>query len=218
MLFGKRGDTSGRERMIREHLEARGIHDARVLDAFRKIPREEYVPEDVRNLAYEDRPLPIGEGQTISQPYITALMTQSLEIRSTDKVLEIGTGSGYQTAILATLARQVITIERFAGLMERAQKRLEQLGYKNIQCLLADGSLGWDSESPFDRILVTAAAPSVTTPLIEQLSMNGVLVIPVGDQDSQKLKRLRKAPSGVTLEDICGCVFVPLVGRGGFEE
>jgi protein-L-isoaspartate(D-aspartate) O-methyltransferase len=218
MLFGRRGDTSGRERMIREHLEARGIHDSRVLDAFRKIAREEFIPEDVRNLAYEDRPLAIGEGQTISQPYITALMTQSLEVQPTDKILEIGTGSGYQTAILASLGREVITIERYAGLMERARERLGRLGYKNIKCLLMDGSLGWDSESPFDRILVTAAAPSVPTPLIEQLSMNGVLVLPVGDRDNQKLKRLRKSPSGVTLEDLCGCVFVPLVGRGGFEE
>ncbi len=218
MLFGKRGDTSGRDRMIREHLEARGIHDSRVLDVFRKIPREEFVPEDVRNLAYEDRPLAIGEGQTISQPYITALMTQSLEICSTDKVLEIGTGSGFQTAILASLAREVITIERFARLMERARERLERLGYKNIRCLLADGSLGLDSESPYDRILVTAAAPSVPTPLIEQLSMNGVLVLPVGDRDSQKLKRVRKSPTGVTLENLCGCVFVPLVGMGGFED
>lgn len=217
MLFGRHDDSNGRERMIREHLMARGIHDLLVLDAFRRVPREEFVPEDHRGLTYEDRPLPIGEGQTISQPYITALMIQSLEVRSTDRVLEIGTGSGYQTALLAGLAREVITIERIPALLEAAQERLDRLGYKNIRFHLADGSLGWESECPYERIVVAAAAPSIPTPLIEQLTPDGLLILPVGERDCQKLKRLRKSPEGVTLADLCGCLFVPLVGQGGFS-
>ena len=217
MFFRKRGDATGRDRMIREHLEARGIRDTRVLDAFRAVPREGFLPDDLKGLAYEDRPLPIGEGQTISQPYITALMTECLEVQRDHKVLEIGTGSGFQTAILAALAREVITLERYSDLSQRAEERLKRLGYKNVRFVVGDGSLGLDSDSPFDRILVTAAAPRVPTPLIEQLATPGILVLPVGGRDDQILKRVRRTSSGTALEDICGCVFVPLLGQGGFE-
>lgn len=218
MFFRRRDRPDPRERMIEEHLKGRGIRDPRVLEAFRKIPREEFVPPEHLDRTYEDCPLPIGEGQTISQPYITALMTQALEIRPTHKVLEIGTGSGYQTAILAFLGGEVFSMERLPTLSATAQLRLRKQGIENVHFRIADGSLGLDSLSPFDRIVVTAAAPVVPTPLIEQLSDSGILVLPVGPRERQTLMRVWKGPTGVSMEELCGCVFVPLLGRGGFEE
>ncbi|NUN96921.1 MAG: protein-L-isoaspartate(D-aspartate) O-methyltransferase [Candidatus Omnitrophica bacterium] len=218
MFFRRRETPSPRDRMIEEHLKGRGIRDPRVLDAFLKVPREEFVLPEHRDRAYDDCPLPIGEGQTISQPYITALMTQALEIRPTHKVLEIGTGSGYQTAILAFLAAEVFSMERLPTLSATAQLRLRKRGIENVHFRIADGSLGLDPESPFDRIVVTAAAPMIPTPLIEQLGENGILVLPVGCRETQTLMRVWKTPGGVSMEELCGCVFVPLLGQGGFEE
>jgi protein-L-isoaspartate(D-aspartate) O-methyltransferase len=218
MFFRKRDGLNPREQMIRDQLEGRGIHDPRVLDAFRKVPREPFVPDGMRPHAYDDRPLPIGEGQTISQPYITALMTQALELRSTHKVLEIGTGSGFQTALLALLSKEVLTIERFPHLSERAAETLKKLGHKNVRFQIGDGSLGLDSEAPFDRIILTAAPPVIPTPFLEQLSPSGIMVLPVGQRESQMLVRVWKSAKGVSMEDLCSCLFVPLVGMGGFKE
>lgn len=215
----KKGDLADpRERMIHDQLMARGINDLHVLQAFRSLRREDFVPEDMKPHAYEDRPLPIGGGQTISQPYMTALMTQALNLESDNVVLEIGTGSGFQTALLRLLSKEVLTVERFPHLSLRAEKLLGDLGFNNILFKAGDGSLGFEEECPFDRILVTAAAPSIPTPLIEQLATPGVLVIPMGDMSCQMLKRVTKTSAGISFEDLCSCVFVPLVGKGGFQE
>lgn len=218
MFFRRRDEPSPLEQMIRDQLEKRGIHDPRVLSAFRKVPRETFVPEGWRSSAYEDRPLPIGEEQTISQPYMVALMTQSLELKSTHKVLEIGTGSGFQTALLATLAREVHTIERLPALSARAQEPIQSLGIRNVKFYSGDGSLGLDAESPFDRILVTAAPPNIPTPLIEQLGPAGIMVLPAGEREQQTLMKVWRTVKGISMEELCKCVFVPLVGRGGYAE
>ncbi|MDI6757602.1 MAG: protein-L-isoaspartate(D-aspartate) O-methyltransferase [Endomicrobiia bacterium] len=218
---------NAKEIMILRHLAARGIKDARVLAAMKKIPREAFLDEKDRPFAYDDRALPIGDGQTISQPYIVAKMTQLLAIGAIGKcrVLEIGTGSGYQTAILAELASEVFTVERNPRLAERARGILEDaLGYGHIHFSVGDGTLGLPSEAPFDRIIVTAAAPSVPLPLFEQLGKNGRIVLPVGERHAQRLAvvsmRRRSMPGGgepdVEFDD--GCVFVPLVGKCGFSE
>jgi protein-L-isoaspartate(D-aspartate) O-methyltransferase len=217
MFFRRRGEPSPLEAMIRDQLEARGISDPRVLDAVRRTPRERFIPEIMQPCAYEDRPLPIGEEQTISQPYMTALMTQVLEIKPSHKVLEIGTGSGYQTALLACLAREVYTVERFPSLSENAQRVLEGLGVRNVHFRVADGSLGLDAEAPFDRIVITAAAPVIPTPFLEQLAPFGILVLPVGKRDHQMLMKVWRTASGISMEECCGCLFVPLVGQGGYE-
>jgi protein-L-isoaspartate(D-aspartate) O-methyltransferase len=219
-VFGRKKDLEDlRERMIRNHIEARGVTEPRVLEALRRLPREEFVPEDLRDKAYEDRPLPIGAEQTISQPYITALMTQALDCRPFSKVLEIGTGSGYQTALLSILSKQVYTIETIPDLAKKARERLERLGYaSNVTFLIADGSIGLDSKSPFDRIVVTAAAPSVPTPLLEQLGPEGILVLPVGDRWGQNLLKVKKTEDRLQRENLCPCVFVPLIGLGGFPD
>ena len=218
-MFGrKKTPKDPRERMVREQIEARGVRDPAVLEAFLKIPREVFVPADLHGKAYEDRPLPIGSEQTISQPYITALMSQALEPTPESKVLEIGTGSGFQTAILALLAKEVYTIETLPELARTARQRLKDLNLdSNVSFLVADGSLGLDSKAPFDRILVTAAAPSIPTPLLEQIGPGGILVLPVGDRKSQNLVKIRKSETGLSEEHLCPCVFVPLVGRGGFN-
>ena len=220
MIFGRKKEPEDlRERMIRKQLESRGITDPAVLNAFRKLSREEFVPDDMKDRAYEDRPLPIGSEQTISQPYMTALMTQALECRPTSKVLEIGTGSGFQTALLSILAGEVFTIETVPALAKEARKRLERLGFaSNVHFLMADGSLGLDSKAPFDRIVVTAAAPAVPTPLLEQIAEDGILVVPVGDRYGQDLLRVRKVGGTLRRENLCPCVFVPLIGLGGFPE
>lgn len=207
-----------RERMVRDQFIARGITDQRVLAAFYKVEREKFVPSEVRNKAYEDFPLSIGEGQTISQPYMVALMTQSLELKGDEKVLEIGTGSGYQTAILAELAREVYSVERIRALAERARKLLKKLGYNNVKILISDGTLGWEESSPYDRILVTAGAREIPQPLTDQLEEGGVMVIPVGNSYSQDLEVVRKRKNHIKTVAVEKCVFVPLIGKYGWDE
>jgi protein-L-isoaspartate(D-aspartate) O-methyltransferase len=207
-----------RERMVEEQLVRRGIGDARVLDAMRRVPRHRFVEEALRDRAYGDHPLPIGEGQTISQPYMVAAMTQLLRLDGGEKVLEIGTGSGYQTAVLATLARRVCSVERLPSLAARARRILEELGYTNAVVKTADGTYGWPDEAPFDRILVTAGAPQVPAPLFQQLEEGGRLVVPVGDTQSQTLHVVEKVEGRMRTSAECGCVFVKLVGKYGWEE
>ncbi len=208
-----------RERMVREQLIRRGIHDKRVLDAMRKVPRHLFVPPEMVDEAYNDYPLPIGQGQTISQPYIVALMTEALELKGDEKTLEIGTGSGYQTAILAELCKEVYTIERILSLLNRAKEVLRKLGYKNIFFRAGDGTLGWPENKPYDAIIVTAAAPKIPQPLLDQLADNGRLVIPVGDRFSQELiKVTKKSKDELIKENLGGCRFVSLIGIHGWKE
>jgi protein-L-isoaspartate(D-aspartate) O-methyltransferase len=207
-----------RERMVEEQLGRRGITDGRVLDAMRKVPRQHFVEEALRDRAYGDHPLPIGDGQTISQPYMVAAMTQLLRLTGSEKVLEVGSGSGYQTAVLAELARRVCSIERLPGLAARARRILEELGYTNAVIRTGDGTYGWPDEAPFDRILVTAGAPAVPGPLVQQLAEGGRLVVPVGEPQSQTLHVVEKVGGQTRTSTDCGCVFVKLVGRYGWEE
>jgi protein-L-isoaspartate(D-aspartate) O-methyltransferase len=208
-----------RERMVDEQLARRAITDARVLDAMRRIPRHRFVEEGLAHSAYEDHPLPIGEGQTISQPYIVALMTSLLELTGQEKVLEVGTGSGYQTAVLGALARRVCSIERLPRLAERARATLEALGVANVWIRVGNGALGWPDEAPFDRILVAAGGPSVPPPLVEQLVADGGrLVLPVGSAEEQVLTVVERA-GGETRTRQCGeCKFVKLVGKYAWES
>lgn len=207
-----------RKKMVKEQLIARGIKDQRVLDAFYKVQRHRFIPEDSRSNAYADFPVPIGKGQTISQPYIVALMTECLNITKKDKVLEIGTGSGYQAAILAELCFEVYTIERIESLARSAEGVLSELGYKNIKVIVGDGTLGYPEEAPYDKIIVTAASPDVPLPLIEQLSDSGKLILPLGESFSQVLTVFEKKGSNVERFDVCGCVFVPLIGKYGWQQ
>ncbi len=204
--------------MLRQHLRARGINDSRVIDAMARIPRERFIDKSLRAEAYADRALAIACGQTISQPYIVALMTQALALRGDEHVLEIGTGSGYQTAILAELARDVVSIERHKALSQQAAARLEELGYDRVKLVVADGTLGWPAAAPYDRILVAAAAASAPQHLVEQLVPGGILVIPVGDRDHQMLQAIHKVSDGVQIEPLSACRFVPLVGEEGWPE
>lgn len=206
-----------RRRMVDTQIEARGISDPRVLAAMRRVPRHLFVPQGLWDQAYNDYPLPIGEDQTISQPYIVALMTEALELKETDRVLEIGTGSGYQAAILAELAAVVYTIDRLAPLTASAGTVLESLGYKNLHLRAGDGTLGWPEDAPYDAILVTAGAPQVPRPLVEQLALGARLVIPVGDRFSQTLTRVRQAKDGVHYDYLGGCRFVKLIGKYGWQ-
>jgi protein-L-isoaspartate(D-aspartate) O-methyltransferase len=206
-----------REKMVSTQIEARGIHDHGVLEAMRKVPRHLFIGEALQDQAYGDFPLPIGEGQTISQPYIVAEMTQALELSKDDRVLEIGTGSGYQTAILAELAFRVYTIERVRELFVRARKLLDQLGYHNVVAKCSDGTLGWPDESPFEAIIVTAGAPEVPEKLLQQLTPGGRLVIPVGNRFSQTLLKLCRDEDGVHKTDLGGCRFVKLIGEHGWK-
>lgn len=204
--------------MVEEQLRRRGIRDEGVLSAMAKVPRHLFVPSGSQSESYEDRPLPIGDGQTISQPYMVAVMTQSLDLEGNEKILEIGTGSGYQTAILAELAGTVFTIERIFSLMQKSEKRLRDLGYENVYCSLGDGSKGWPEKAPFDGIIVTAGAPQVPAALKSQLSEGGRLVIPVGSRYSQTLLKITKIKDRFEEEEITGCVFVPLVGDSAWRE
>jgi len=210
---GEEAYDEPRRRMVEEQLRARDIEDPRVLDAMGRVPRHLFVPAALRFRAYADHPLPIGSGQTISQPYIVALMTQLAEIEPDDAVLEIGTGSGYQAAVLSEIAKEVYTIEIVPELADTARTRLAELGYKDVTVRTGDGYLGWKEKAPFDAILVTAAAPEVPPPLVEQLAPGGILVIPVGPQSQvQSLLRIEKAADGTTLtREILPVVFVPLV-------
>jgi protein-L-isoaspartate(D-aspartate) O-methyltransferase len=206
-----------REKMVSTQIRARGIRDPRVLEAMTNVPRHLFVGEALQDQAYGDFPLPIGEGQTISQPYIVAEMTQALELTKDDRVLEIGTGSGYQTAILAELAYRVYTIERIRTLFINVRKRLDELKYHNVVAKCFDGTLGWPEESPFEAIIVTAGAPKVPDAFVEQLSMGGRLIIPVGDRFSQKLLKIVKHEDGIRQVDLGGCRFVKLVGNHGWK-
>jgi protein-L-isoaspartate(D-aspartate) O-methyltransferase len=207
------------DRMVRLQLETRDVHDQRVLSAMRRVPRHFFVPPGSQAAAYGDHPLPIGRGQTISQPYIVAFMTAALELRGTERVLEIGTGSGYQAAILAELCAKVFTVERIPELSDRARDILLGLGYANVTVRTGDGSEGWPEEAPFDAILVTAAAPVVPPMLRNQLADNGLLVLPVGDmRGSQELVVVRRIGDSTSARASIGCRFVPLLGRGGFPE
>ncbi len=207
-----------RKRMVQEQIIGRGITNPRLLDVFQKIPRHLFVQEAMAVQAYSDGPLPIGEKQTISQPYIVALMTDLLELTSNDHVLEIGTGSGYQTAILASLVRRVWTIERIRPLAMQARKVLDTLHLLNVNIKVGDGTLGWPEEGPFDAILVTAGAPAIPETLAAQLAPGGRLVIPVGDESSQTLLRIRKAADGTLSQETgIGCRFVPLIGQQGWH-
>jgi len=193
------------------------IRDRRVLAAMRRIPRELFVPPKSRHLAYDDKPLPIGHEQTISQPFIIALMTEALELKGKEKVLEIGTGSGYQAAILAELAKKVITTERVKPLAEMAKKLLARLGYSNVEVHPAEETLGWRQEAPYDAIMVTAAAPKVPPELIAQLAMGGRLVIPVGSRYVQELCKISRGKKKNKIENLGGCRFVSLIGKGAWE-
>jgi protein-L-isoaspartate(D-aspartate) O-methyltransferase len=207
-----------REHMVKSQLAGRGIKDRRVLEAMRQVPRHLFIPEGMRNLAYCDGPLPIGHGQTISQPYIVALMTEILELEGKEKVLEVGTGSGYQAAILSRLASQVYSVERHAALAQQAEKLLSQLGYANIVVRVGNGTLGWPEHSPYEAIIVTAAAPDVPRPLTDQLADGGRLVAPVGSQWSQVLVKVRRQGDLLIRERRTAVAFVPLVGKYGWEE
>lgn len=207
-----------RKRMVKTQIAARGIKDPRVLRAMLKVPRHLFVEEALKDQAYGDYPLPIGEGQTISQPYIVALMTEALELKGREKVLEIGTGSGYQTAILAELARWVYSIERYPSLARRAKRILDALGYHNVIIRVGDGTKGWPEMAPFDAIIVTAAGPKIPEPLIEQLAEGGRLVMPVGDEWSQFLVKVVKKGGKLYQENLGAARFVKLVGTHGFQE
>ncbi|MCX6356431.1 MAG: protein-L-isoaspartate(D-aspartate) O-methyltransferase [Candidatus Aureabacteria bacterium] len=210
--------AAAREMMVARQLIPRGITDPRVLSAFRRVPRHRFVGGQLNHSAYEDHPLPIGEGQTISQPYMVACMTQCLQLAGGERVLEIGTGSGYQAAILAECAREVYTVERVPALAKKAEAILGELGYTNVRFLTADGTEGWPEHAPYEGIIVTAGAPQIPKPLVEQLTPGGRLVIPVGGGWSQELMVVRREGDAVTEEPVCGCVFVPLVGKFGWKE
>lgn len=218
--FEARAQTCDRQRdtMLREHLLMRGISDRAVLKAMGEVPREAFVSEHLFERAYGDHPLPIAEGQTISQPYIVAYMTQALELSKADRVLEIGTGSGYAAAVLSKIAKEVYSVERLRALAESARQRLERLGYTNIVIHEGDGTLGWPDHAPFDAIVVTAGAPSVPLKLREQLTIGGRLVIPVGrSYDMQMLVRVRRVSEhDFRSEELCGVRFVPLIGVDGW--
>jgi len=204
-------------KMVETQIAHRGIRDERTLDAMRTIPRHLFVDEAMWDQAYNDYPLPIGEKQTISQPYIVALMTEALKLEPKDRVLEIGTGSGYQTAILATIAEWVYTIERIRALAIRARKTLDHLHLYNVSLRIGDGTVGWEEYRPYDAIIVTAGSPDVPQPLVNQLADGGRLVIPVGDRYSQTLYRLTKKEEELKKEDLGGCRFVDLVGNHGWR-
>ncbi|MCM8782947.1 MAG: protein-L-isoaspartate(D-aspartate) O-methyltransferase [Candidatus Omnitrophica bacterium] len=205
-----------RKKMVEEQIIARGIKDKRLIDVLYKIERHRFVPQEIKSSSYGDFPLPIGEGQTISQPYMVALMTECLSLKGNEKVLEIGTGSGYQTAILAELSKEVYSMERIENLAKRAEELLKQLGYTNVRIKSGDGTLGWPEEAPFDRVIVTAANLDIPPPLLEQLQQEGIMVIPLGDRFSQVLTVVEKRKDRIIKNQICGCVFVPLIGKYGF--
>lgn len=207
-----------RELMVRTQLIPRGIKDKRVLGAMERVPRHLFVDSLTIASAYSDMALPVGEGQTISQPYMVAVMTELLELSGAEKVLEVGTGSGYQAAILAELSRAVYTIERIASLTETAKKKFLELSYSNIHSRTDDGTLGWPEEAPFDRIIVTAGAPEVPGPLLEQLADNGIMVVPVGNLNSQQLLKTRKSGGKFITEHHTPCVFVPLIGQYAWKK
>lgn len=204
--------------MVRRQLRARGICDERVLEAMSRVPRERFVTPELRDEAYADGALSIDCGQTISQPYIVGLMTEALDLYGSEKVLEVGTGSGYQTAILAELAAEVVSIERHSLLSELAAKTLKELGYQNVRLLIGDGSLGWPDAAPYNRIIVTAMAAECPRALLEQLAEDGILIIPIGNRDSQMLQAIRNVKGNLEITNLSGCRFVPLIGAQGWPD
>ena len=207
-----------RRRMVEEQLGDRGIKDLRVLEVMNRVPRHLFAQDSLQHRAYGDTPLPIGENQTISQPYIVAAMTEVLDLKGDERVLEIGTGSGYQTAVMAELVAQVFTIERINVLSRKAQKILDGLGYANIVFKMFDGTYGWPDQAPFNAIMVTASAKEIPEALIKQLGEGGRLVAPTGDKHKQKLIVITKNGGHITNTEICDCKFVPLVGKYGWPE
>ena len=207
-----------RSRMVDEQIVNRGVKDERVLAVMRKIPRHEFLPEGIRGMAYNDNALPLGEGQTMSQPYMVALMTESLRLKGSERVLEIGTGSGYQAAVLAEMGEKVYTVERIKTLADKARTTLDRLGYKSVAIKVYDGTYGWKEMAPFDAIIVTAGSPDIPAPLVEQLKEGGRMSIPVGDRYGQQLITVVKTAEGVTTERSIPCVFVPLIGNHGWKE
>jgi protein-L-isoaspartate(D-aspartate) O-methyltransferase len=204
--------------MVETQLIPRGITDSQVLGAMMKVPRHLFVPEHLQEKAYNDYPLPIGEGQTISQPYMVAQMTEVLELTKESLILEIGTGSGYQTAILAEIVQKVYTIERIEVLAKRAKDLLNKLGYRNIFIKIGDGTIGWKEYSPYDRILITAGTPKVPSPLFDQLKEGGIIIVPIGDRVIQTLTRVRKIKGKIVEEKLFDCMFVPLIGKYGWKD
>jgi protein-L-isoaspartate(D-aspartate) O-methyltransferase len=205
--------------MVEEQVIARGVNDIRVIDAMLKVPRHKFVEEALENKAYQDAPLPIGERQTISQPYMVAVMSEALALKGPETVLEVGTGSGYQAAILALLAGRVFSLERIPSLARRARKVLDECGFSKVNIRLADGTHGWQDMAPFDAILVTAGAPQIPQDYLDQLAVGGRLVIPVGDRDAQVLMRItRCGEQEYQEEQLLGCRFVPLIGNHGWNE
>jgi protein-L-isoaspartate(D-aspartate) O-methyltransferase len=209
--------TRRREEMVEEQLKGRRIRDERLLLAMKEIPRHRFIPPKLASRAYEDGPLPIGEEQTISQPFIVAEMTQALSLTGTEKVLEIGTGSGYQTAILCRMSREVVTVERLESLSRVARTTLSALGMDNVRFRIGDGTLGAPDDAPFDRVIVTAAAPRVPEPLFEQMKEGGIMVIPIGGRWEQELVTVRKEKGMPRKKNLGGCRFVPLLGERGFS-
>ena len=208
--------TEQRQAMVDRQLRARGIGDERLLGVMEKVARHRFVPPSLWKEAYTDHPLPIGEGQTISQPYIVALMSEALCLSGEEKVLEIGTGSGYQTAILAELASTVVTVERSCTLSQAAQERLRHFGYRNIRFVIGDGTLGLPGEAPFDRILATGSLPRIPTALLEQLAADGILILPMGNKILQRLLQVKRSGSSHEERDLGACRFVPLIGKEGW--
>lgn len=207
-----------RARMVEEQILGRGIKDERVLAAMRKVPRHEFLPEAMRSRAYADNALPIGESQTMSQPYMVGLMTELLGLTGAERVLEIGTGSGYQAAVLAELCAKVYTVERVRTLAENARAALDRLGYRGVAIKVYDGTYGWKEMSPFDAIMVTAGSPEVPGPLVEQLKIGGRMAIPVGDRSGQRLMKVVRTQEGPVTQSTIPCMFVPLIGAHGWNE
>lgn len=205
-------------RVLIERIREKGIRDLEILRAFDVVPRHEFLPQAVWHRAYEDAPVPIGFGQTASQPSLQALYMQLLELRSQDRVLEIGTGSGFQTAVLAQLVQQVYSVERVRELAVRAREILEKLRISNVALLVGDGTIGWRRYAPYDAILVAAGGPEVPEPLLDQLAVGGRMLIPVGSREAQRLILVRRTPSDVLYEEVLDCTFVPLLGRFGWAE
>ncbi len=206
-----------RRQMVQHQLRERGVRDVRVLAAMESVPRHEFVPNEAWDLAYADRPLPIGNGQTISQPLIVGMMLEALELAGSERVLEIGTGSGYQAALLGELAHEVFTMEFVPELADRARGVLGRLGYRNVRVISGDGSLGWPEGAPYDAIIVAAGAPQIPPPLTTQLAEGGRLVIPVGDEWGQNLLRVQRRDGALSTEELAGCAFVPLLGAHGWR-
>ena len=210
--------AQARQRMVQEQLVSRGINDARVLEVMARVPRHLFLESELRNQAYEDHPLPIGASQTISQPYIVALMAQALELKGTERVFEVGTGSGYLAAVLSELCAEVFSVETVEKLASKARNLLTSLGYRNVSVLMGDGTLGWKEHSPYDAVVISAAAPCIPRPLLEQLKTPGYLVFPMGERELQTLVRIRKDKAGIREEYLGECQFVKLKGQYGWQD